>query len=103
MIRNSSLLHNANIYPTLHRILEAKKLCYPANIEVTETSAQCSLQALVGHTLERILILSKDKLKELSQVDNTSILYIKARFDGASSQSVYNQQYTLNRSTVSYL
>ena len=93
MIRNSSLVHNANIYPTLQRILEAKKLCYPSGIEVTETSAQCSLQALVGHTLDRILILSKDKLEELSQVDNTGIFYIKAEFDGASSQSIYNQQY----------
>ena len=89
MIRNSSLVHDANIYPTLHRILEAKKLCYPADIEVTETSAQCSLQALVRHTLERILVLSKDKLEELSQVDNTGFLYIKAGFDGASVVKVF--------------
>ena len=31
--------------------------------------------------------------RELSQVDNTGIFYIKAGFDGASSQSIYNQQY----------
>ena len=34
LIRNSSIKHNANIYPTLHRILEAKKDCYPADIQI---------------------------------------------------------------------
>ena len=43
MIRNSSLLQDSNIYPTLHKILEAKKLCYPADILITEVSDQCPL------------------------------------------------------------
>ena len=37
--------------------------------------------------------MSKYKLEELSQVDNTGIVYIKAGFNRASSQSIYNQQY----------
>ena len=43
-VRNSSLDHNADIYPTLHEIREAKQQCYPNNMEITETMAKCSLQ-----------------------------------------------------------
>lgn len=31
-LRNSSLLHNADIYPSYHTILEEKKLCYPEGL-----------------------------------------------------------------------
>jgi hypothetical protein len=39
MIRNSSIKHNANIYPTLHALFKEKSNCYPEDLVVTETSA----------------------------------------------------------------
>nr|XP_012559709.2 uncharacterized protein LOC105845965 [Hydra vulgaris] len=51
IIRNSSLLQNANIYPSLHKILTEKKKCYPDNMIFSETSAVCSLQSLFNHTV----------------------------------------------------
>ena len=55
MIRNSSKDHNADIYPSLHTILEEKNKCYPSQIEFTETSAKCNLQQMCEHTLSRVI------------------------------------------------
>ena len=65
LIRNSALKQNANIYPTLHSILVAKSNCYPKEIEITETSAKCTLQSMVDHTASRILDQSMDKLQSM--------------------------------------
>ena len=87
MIRNNSLVHNANIYPNLHRILEAKASCYPLNINISETTAVVPLQDMLNHTLSRILELSGDQLGQEEQ-GKEGVLY---GFDGASSQSIYNK------------
>ena len=90
MISNSSLVHNANIYPNLHRILEAKASCYPLNINISETTAVVPLQDMLNHTLSRILELSGDQLGQEEQ-GKEGVLYLKIGFDGASSQSIYNK------------
>ena len=94
LLRNASLKHNADIFPTLHSILTAKSACYPEDTEITETSARCSLQSMVDHTVSRILELSSDVLEEEEvEKDPSGVLYMKAGMDGASSQSVYNQKF----------
>ena len=35
IIRNNSLQQGADIYPTLHQLLEYKSTCYPNNLQVT--------------------------------------------------------------------
>ena len=91
MLRNSSIKHNANIYPTLHEIAIAKKECYPDDIEFTETSAKCKVQNMINHTLNRIL--SIDNLKTQLHDVNTCKFYLKIGMDGASSQSIYMQKF----------
>ena len=91
MLRNSSIKHNANIYPTLHEIAIAKKECYPDDIEFTETSAKCKVQNMINHTLDRIL--SIDNLKTQLHDVNTCKFYLKIGMDGASSQSIYMQKF----------
>lgn len=44
-----------NIFPSYRKVIEAKKKCYPDNIDVTEKSAQVSLQDLLDHTSRRIM------------------------------------------------
>jgi hypothetical protein len=47
----------ADIYPSYHKIRDAKSRCYP-NIEgqtITEISAEIRLQDLLDHTTRRIL------------------------------------------------
>ncbi|XP_047138746.1 uncharacterized protein LOC105845062 [Hydra vulgaris] len=67
MIRNSSLVQNANIYPPLKTILESKADCYPKDLLITETSANCNLQNMVNHTLSRILKLNFELLQNLDK------------------------------------
>ncbi|XP_011641446.1 uncharacterized protein LOC105429899 isoform X1 [Pogonomyrmex barbatus] len=49
LIRNSMKKHNALIYPT-YGILKAKVRYYPRDVQVTETHAEVSVQALLNHT-----------------------------------------------------
>ena len=95
MIRNSSIKHNANIYPTLHTLFKEKSNCYPEDLVVTETSAESKLQSMVNHTLKKVIVLSEDNLKTLDTDQNVlnGSFILKAGFDGASSQSLYKQRY----------
>ena len=87
IIRNSSMTHQADIYPSLHKILEAKQLCYRDNMIIFETSAEVPLQDMVNHTLCRIMEISPG-LQSIQGVKQ-GVLYLKVGFDGASSQSIY--------------
>lgn len=94
-IQHTSKMHNANIYPPYNKLLEAKKECYPANIEITEISGTVSLQSLVDHTIRRLTIALQDVLK--SQVDkydpsNLQVIF-KWGCDGASGYSRYHQAF----------
>ena len=99
MIRNSACEHNANIFPSLHNILKVKYESYPDNLTITETSAECSLQDMVNHTLSRIMSISSENSslsKLLHDGGGDTIFgefFMKAGFDGASSQSIYKQKY----------
>ena len=54
MNRNSAVVHNIHIYPTLHNILEEKFKCFPENIHFSEISAKCTLQSMSSHTVSRV-------------------------------------------------
>ena len=93
MIRNSSKDHNADIYPSLHTILEEKNKCYPSQIEFTETSAKCNLQQMCEHTLSRVIkMVDFDKIQS-DEADLSGTFYLKCGMDGASSQSIYMQKF----------
>ncbi|GBM33090.1 hypothetical protein AVEN_9633-1 [Araneus ventricosus] len=42
------------LYPSYHKVKEAKQVCCPHSISMTETSAEITLQTLVDHTFSRI-------------------------------------------------
>ena len=103
ILRNSAIQQHANIYPTLHALLKAKEECYPVDLSITETSALSSLEAITHHTLSRILELSDENMKEIGSKDCSGTFYLKMGFDGASSQSIYNQRFEetdLNVATI---
>ena len=97
IIRNNSLIHNADIYPTLHKIVEENKECYTKGLDITETQALCPLQNMLDHTLNRIFQLPESQehlqIVKSAKEDSTGTLHCKIGFDGASSQSVYKQKY----------
>ncbi|GBM56506.1 hypothetical protein AVEN_110525-1 [Araneus ventricosus] len=45
---------NCKLYNSYHKVKEAKQVCCPHNISMTETSAEITLQTLVDHTVSRI-------------------------------------------------
>nr|XP_047140452.1 uncharacterized protein LOC124815720 [Hydra vulgaris] len=98
IIRNSSIIHNADIYPSLHEIKNERHKCYPEGLTVTETSASTPLQGMFNHTLTRILTFTEcqDSMRMFAEIGGKfkGVLHFKDGFDGASSQSVYKQKYT---------
>lgn len=82
----------ANVFPSYYSIQKTKQQCYPCNndIDITDTSAQIKLQALLDLTAKRILKIIdnnniNDDMKDLQLIS-------KWGFDGASNQSVYKQR-----------
>ncbi|EFN71130.1 hypothetical protein EAG_13606, partial [Camponotus floridanus] len=55
IMRMQAKERGADLYPNYHRILEAKKRCYPENMNITDKSAEVPLQSLLDHTTMRIL------------------------------------------------
>lgn len=44
-----------DIFPCYSKVLEAKKTCYPENVNINETFATAPLQSILDHTASRIL------------------------------------------------
>lgn len=97
LIRQEAKNRNANIYPSYHKVLEAKSRCYPPKEAqtVTESSAEIRLQELLDHTTTRILELQKPVVLSLP-VDylNNLVLLVKWGCDGSTGHSQYKQQFT---------
>lgn len=82
---------NCAAFPSYPTLVNAKKRCYPQqeSMEITEKGAQIKLQALLDHTVERILL-------DVNSVDRSQNEELKLTWkwglDGSSSQSNYKQK-----------
>lgn len=94
-IQQTAKSHNANIFPPYNTLLEAKKACYPKDIEITEISGTIPLQSLVDHTINRLTVVLHDVLKSQRNTydPNTLKVIFKWGCDGASGQSRYHQAF----------
>ncbi|EZA54504.1 hypothetical protein X777_05483 [Ooceraea biroi] len=83
---------NSKLYPPYYKVKEAKQLCYPSGITVTEISAEVKLQSLIDHTVVRICKV-QEVLNILHLSENSDInIIIKWGCDGAE-QSRYRQKF----------
>lgn len=91
ILRNLSIKEGLNIYPSYYQIQKAKLDCYPnkASITVEETGAKVALQALLDHTVSRILLNTNVITSERRKL----ILITKWGCDGSSGQSIYKQRF----------
>lgn len=90
-LREISIEHDANPYPSYYKVQQAKRDCYPRaeTINITDTSDEINLQALLNLTVQRMLkVLNIQKHHEI----NNFILISKWGFNGASGQSIYKQK-----------
>lgn len=86
-------------FPSYEKVLKAKQECYPNkdNIVITSTHAEVKLQALLDHTVSRLLVLQKDVLKTLNSEKLENIVMIsKWGFDGFSGNNEYKQKFELD-------
>lgn len=95
-IRAASIQHNCKLYPSYKYVLQAKKECYPSATDITiiECSAEIKLQALLDHTVQRILLIQKDVIKSLTS-DNVRYVNLICKWgcDGTSGQSSFKQKF----------
>ncbi|CAH0560640.1 unnamed protein product [Brassicogethes aeneus] len=83
--RKLAIPHNAPIYPSYHKVLDAKKRCYPSGIGVTETSAEVKLQELLDHTSDRILLAQEEIIDSLDKENVAKLtLIVKWGCEGSS-------------------
>lgn len=95
---------NFNAYPAYDRVLEAKKLCYPPDIIVTETCAEVKLQSLLDHTCERIIKIQDEVVSVLDPKITSNLRCIfKWGCDGSSGQSEYKQKFSNENSSDSHI
>ncbi|KYN10861.1 hypothetical protein ALC57_16988 [Trachymyrmex cornetzi] len=95
-LRSVSKENHCQLYPPYKKIVEAKNHCYPLRtaITITESSAEVRVQALLDHTVQRILFLQTDVIKSLDQENVRHMDFIsKWGCDGSSGQSEYKQKF----------
>lgn len=91
LIQTQAKQRCANIYPSYAKVLEAKKSCYPADIEITEQGVKIPLQSLTNKTAERLVeSCDREKFANMGK-SNTLTMITKWGMDGASGQSSYKQ------------
>lgn len=94
-IRKSLRQKKYIVYPSYEKVAAAKKLCYPSDIKVNETSAEVKLQSLLNHTCSRILKLQADVITSLKPEVTVNLrLLCKWGCDGSSGHSEYKQGFT---------
>lgn len=101
-IRSVSIAKNSKLYPSYEQVQKAKEKCYPEGIVATESGASVSLQALLNHTTERIIMSQSEVIKSLCEKSVADFdLICKWGCDGTSGQSAYKQKFSDAGSTSS--
>ena len=70
LTRMQAKSRGADLYPPHDKVREAKRECYPStdSIIITDTKCEIRLQALLDHTINRIIEMQKDVLLSLPQI-----------------------------------
>ena len=83
-------------FPAYTLLQRAKKKCYPKveTMQISESSAKVSLQGLLDHTIERLVLLQKNVIDTLDNEEISNLTLItKWGFDGSSGHSSYKQAF----------
>lgn len=86
------------LFPSYYAIKEAKKNCYPTNINVTETSAEIPLQSLIDHTILRLCAAQEEVFEVVEESITEFNFIVKWGCDGAQ-QTRYKQKFAAEGQT----
>ena len=94
-LRLGAIEHGADLYPSYHRVLQAKAACMPSadSMLMSPTLAEVQLQALLDQTTERLLTMQKEVVEALKVHDETLHLTCSFKWgmDGSSGHARYKQ------------
>lgn len=94
LIRNQVKEKNCDVFPAYDEVLESKRRCYPAQINIhSDTEAEITLQSLLNHTSERLIQVQESVVQGFDETDIDMSLVCKWGFDGSSGQSEYKQRF----------
>lgn len=102
VVRSGCKMVHSKAYPSYTTVAEAKKMCYPPieSIKISETCGSVTLQALLDHTVKRIINLRASVVVNLeNEVLSNLTLICKWGCDGTSGQSAYKQKLSGNDGT----
>ncbi|CAB3252648.1 unnamed protein product [Arctia plantaginis] len=94
LLRNAHMEKKSRMFPAYKKIQKAKLQCYPATgMSFTENEAAVTLQSILNHTSDRIILLNMEVIKILSakQLENL-ILIVKWGCDGSSGHNEYKHK-----------
>lgn len=89
--------HHCDIYPSYKKLLEAKQKCRPNEIVISERIVQVSMQNLLNHTAERLIIMQHEVFNKFHDIRHVKLI-ASYGFDGSTGQSMYKQKFETVRS-----
>lgn len=95
-LRKGAKARNVDLYPSYHKVVDAKIKCYPdkQSISITETNMEIKLQALLNHTVERIMLTKGDILNNFSDEELLNLVFtLKYGYDGSGDHAQYKQKF----------
>lgn len=96
-IRNNGSKENySTLFPSCKKVHEAKLICYPtkSDLTITECSAEVKLQALLDHTIKRILSSQADVIDTMPQENVRNLnLICEWGCDGTFGQNTFKQKF----------
>lgn len=85
---------NKKRFPSYKKIQEAKKLCYPNDLDITESCAEVKLQSLLDHSVGRLMQFQNEVLETLTVEERAKLTLIsKWGCDGSSGHASYKQRF----------
>lgn len=97
-LREAHREKNSHMYPSYEKVFCEKEKCYPEGVQVSEFEAQLSLQSLLSHTAQRLLVAQQpaiDIFKSSLSNENGEPRLLKLELlskygiDGSGDQSLY--------------
>ncbi|KAL4720542.1 hypothetical protein ACJJTC_012791 [Scirpophaga incertulas] len=85
---------NPSFYPCYTKLQKLKKECYPTIHRVTETCAEVTVQNLMDHTAQRLILhLGEEAVEQLTELEKQSLILISKWGCDGSQQMTYKMKF----------
>ena len=94
--------HNHKLYPSYHKVLQAKKECYPSDdhMKITDSAAEVDLTQLIHHTYRRIFQIYSDDLESQDFWPDISHFITESKIGSDGTTGLSNYKFVSNDPTA---